>query len=67
MEMMELVDTIETLNKEIHSLYTWQWGQYKVLQRTRDGVVRDLFTVAMATGYRVEAKGESFVLIAPMK
>ena len=67
MEMMELVDTIEAINKEIHSLYAFQWGQYKTLERTRQGLVRDLFTMAMSTGYRVEAKGESFTLIAPMR
>lgn len=66
-EMLELVETIEGMNKEIHSLYAWQWGQYKALERTRQGLVRDLFTMAMATGYRIETKGESFILIAPMR
>lgn len=67
MEMLELVDTIEQINKEIHSLYAFQWGQYKTLERTRQGLVRDLYTMAMATGYKVEAKNESFILIAPMR
>ena len=67
MMMLEIIEIIEGINREMHSLYAWQWGQHQALERTKGNMIRELFTMAMATGYKVKKKGESFILIAPMR
>ena len=66
-DMLEIIEIIEGINREMRSLYVWQWEQHQTLERTKGNMIRELFTLAMATGYKVKKNGESFILIAPMR
>lgn len=66
-ELLEIIQTIEMINEEIHSLHIWEWDMHQSLMHTRQALVKDLYSEAMASGYKVTAYQKTFILTAPMR
>lgn len=66
-ELLELVQTIAEIDAEIHSLHIWEWDMHQSLMHTRQSLVRDLYSEAMASGYKVTVYKQTFILTAPMR
>ena len=46
---------------------SWEWDMHQSLMHTRQSLVRDLYSEAMASGYKVTAYKQTFILTAPMR
>ena len=66
-ELLELIKTIASIDDAIHSLHIWEWDMHQSLMHTRQNLVRDLYSEAMASGYKVTAYKQTFILTAPMR
>ena len=66
-ELLELIKTIASIDDAIHSLHIWEWDLHQSLMHTRQNLVRDLYSEAMASGYKVTAYKQTFILTAPMR
>ena len=66
-ELLELIQTIASIDNAIHSLHVWEWDMHQSLMHTRQSLVKDLYSEAMASGYKVTAYKQTFILTAPMR
>lgn len=66
-ELLELIKTIASIDDAIHSLHIWEWDLHQSLMHTRQSLVKDLCSEAMASGYKVTAYKQTFILTAPMR
>lgn len=66
-ELLDLIQTISQIDDAIHSLHVWEWDMHQSLMHTRQELVRDLYSEAMASGYKVTAYKQTFILTAPMR
>ena len=66
-ELLELIGTIAEIDAELHSLHIWEWDMHQSLMHTRQNLVRDLYSEAMTSGYKVTAYKQTFILTAPMR
>lgn len=66
-ELLELIKTIASIDDAIHSLHIWEWDLHQSLMHTRQSLVKDLYSEAMASGYKVTAYKQTFILTAPMR